>query len=320
MPPVAVISVWPAPAQPLRQRAAPALVELREHVVEQQERRRRAALGEQLGLREQEREHGQPLLSLRAVAAQVAPAGGDPDVVQVRPEPGRAALEILVEPRLESLRARRLGLVEQLAAGQPELGGALGERRPERRDRLVPRGDEQRPRAPRRAASRARPRRATTLRTSPGAAPRFAAPRPRRTPPAAPARAGKSRPSARSKYARRAAGPPLTTTSRSGVKTSVATSARSCSAARSGAPFSSARFASPGRSVSSISSFRPPRSPASSIRAASAPKRTSCASLRLRGEKPCVPTCSASSRFVLPAPFSPTASTSPGSRASSSEA
>ena len=33
--------------------------------------------------------------------------------------------------------------------------------------------------------------------------------------------------------------------------------------------------------------------------------------MRVRGEKPCVPTCSASSRFVLPAPFSPTTSTMP---------
>ena len=104
------------------------------------------------------------------------------------------------------------------------------------------------------------------------------------------------------------------------MKTSVDTSDRSCSAARSGAPFSFAFFASPGRSVTSIPSRDVPRSPASSIRAASAPKRTSCASLRLRGEKPCVPTCSASSRFVLPAPFSPTASTRPGWSSSSSEA
>ena len=102
---VAVISVCPSSAQPLRQRAAPALVELREHVVEQEQRRRRPAFREQLRLREQEREHGQPLLSLRAVAAEVAPAGRDPDVVQMRPEPGRAPVEILVEPRLESLRA-----------------------------------------------------------------------------------------------------------------------------------------------------------------------------------------------------------------------
>jgi hypothetical protein len=34
--------------------------------------------------------------------------------------------------------------------------------------------------------------------------------------------------------------------------------------------------------------------------------------LRVRGEKPCVPTCSDSSRFVLPAPFRPTTNTTPG--------
>jgi len=44
----------------------------------------------------------------------------------------------------------------------------------------------------------------------------------------------------------------------------------------------------------------------------------SCASARVRGEKPCVPTCSDSSRFVFPTPFGPTASTSPGCSSSSS--
>ena len=113
MPPVAVISVCPRPLSRSARSAAPSLVQLREHVVEQKKWRRRAAVGDQLRLREQEREHGQPLLSLRAVAAQVAPAGADPDLVQMRPEPGRAPLEILLEPRLESLGARRLGLVQQ---------------------------------------------------------------------------------------------------------------------------------------------------------------------------------------------------------------
>ena len=124
----------------------------------------------------------------------------------------------------------------------------------------------------------------------------------------------------RSKYARRTAGPPFTTASRSGVKTSVATSERSCSAARSGEPLTRARLPSPGRSVTWSSSGAPPRSPRTSTRAACSPKRTSCASERVRGEKPCVPTCSASSRFVLPAPFGPTASTSPGSSPSSRRA
>ena len=50
------------------------------------------------------------------------------------------------------------------------------------------------------------------------------------------------------------------------------------------------------------------------------PKRMSCASWRVRGEKPWVPTCNDSSRFVFPAPFAPTTSTRPGSRSRSSRA
>src|SRR5207342_293392 len=55
-----------------------------------------------------------------------------------------------------------------------------------------------------------------------------------------------------------------------------------------------------------------PRRPATAARAPSSPNRTSCASVRVRGEKPCVATWIASRRFVLPTPFGPTASTSPG--------
>ena len=63
----------------------------------------------------------------------------------MRSEPGRASVKILVEPRLESLGARRLGLVEQRASGQPELRSPLGKRRLERRDHLMPRGNEHGP-------------------------------------------------------------------------------------------------------------------------------------------------------------------------------
>ena len=59
--------VWP-PAARSRERCAGGRVELREHVVEQEQRRDAAPLGEQLGLREQEREHREPLLPLRAEA------------------------------------------------------------------------------------------------------------------------------------------------------------------------------------------------------------------------------------------------------------
>ena len=54
------------------------------------------------------------------------------------------------------------------------------------------------------------------------------------------------------------------------------------------------------------------RRPLNATRAAVSPKRISCASWRVRGENPCVPTWSDSSRFVLPAPFRPTTSTTPG--------
>src|SRR5580765_4504711 len=105
---------------------------------------------------------------------------------------------------------------------------------------------------------------------------------------------------------------------RSGVNTSVDTAERSCSAARSTAPFSRARFPSPGRIVSSISSCTSPRRPVTAARAPSSPNRTSCTSVRVRGEKPCVATWIASRRFVFPTPFGPTASTSPGRTARSS--
>ena len=50
----------------LTQRAAAALVELRERVVEEEQWRHAAALSDQLGLGEEEREDGEPLLTLRA--------------------------------------------------------------------------------------------------------------------------------------------------------------------------------------------------------------------------------------------------------------
>ena len=95
-----MITVWPRPATALGQHAAAARVELREHVVEQEQRRRR----EQLGLGEEEREHRQPLLALRAEAAQLAAGGSDREVVEVRAEPGRPAREVGVEARLERRR------------------------------------------------------------------------------------------------------------------------------------------------------------------------------------------------------------------------
>ena len=99
--PVAVTIVCPIGADSLTQRAAAALVELRERVVEEQERRHAAALADQLGLGEEQREHGEPLLALRAERAEVAVAAPDRDLVQVRAGAGRAPLEVAGEPLLE---------------------------------------------------------------------------------------------------------------------------------------------------------------------------------------------------------------------------
>ena len=213
-------------------------------------------LGDHLRLGEQEREHGQPLLALGAEAPQVPLSRADRDVVEVRPETGDAALQIALEPRLERRHGRRLAAVVERGARQAELVRTLGKDRREQRDRL------------RRDATRAAPRVATCS-VHGATASRVEAPNETRRsaafrcPTAAAyssgsaARLGSSRLSDRSKYARRAAGPPLTTASRSGVKTSVATSPRSCSAERSGAPFSFARFPACCCSVTSSSTGAP---------------------------------------------------------------
>ena len=104
------------------------------------------------------------------------------------------------------------------------------------------------------------------------------------------------------------------------MKTSVATSRRRSSDDASREPFSSARFGSVADRRTRSAVETPARVPSIPIAAAGVPKRISCASLRVRGEKPCVPTCSDSSRFVLPVPFRPTTRTTPGARARSAVA
>src|SRR5439155_18738123 len=87
----------PHTRDPLCEHTAPAKVELREYVVEQEQRRR----VEQLCLREQQREHRQPLLALRAELAQVEIAARDQHVVEMRTETGRPTLEVAGKPRVE---------------------------------------------------------------------------------------------------------------------------------------------------------------------------------------------------------------------------
>ena len=81
----------------LAQRLSPLGVELREHVVEEDERPDAASLDERVGLRQDESEDGDPLLPLRAVATKLAAACEERDLVEVRPEPGDAPLEVLLE-------------------------------------------------------------------------------------------------------------------------------------------------------------------------------------------------------------------------------
>ena len=251
-----------------------------------------AAQVEQLRLGEEQREHGEPLLALRAELAQVAAAARDQHVVEVRARgPSTPRSRSRGEPRLERRDRRRLARRRRAAR---RAGRA---RRRARRSRAQAPSSAA-PRVPRRA------RRPSSATRSVHGVERVA----RREPQLDPAERGvplrergdvvlrqrrrapaQSRPSTRSKYARRAAGPPLTTASRSGVKTSVANSRRSDSADGSRAPFSRASFACAVRAASPTP--RPGACAArrrSSTRPAVSPKRISCASWRVRGEKPCV--------------------------------
>ena len=103
---VAVTSVCPSPGHEVREHSPARRVELGEDVVEQQKRRHGAALGEESGLGEEQRQERQALLALRAEAAQVARAGEQAHVVQVRARTRRSALDVPLEPRLRAPRRR----------------------------------------------------------------------------------------------------------------------------------------------------------------------------------------------------------------------
>ena len=204
----------------LGEHAAAAGVELREHVVEEEKRRR----GQQLGLGQQQREHGEALLALRAELAQVAVAARDRTSCEMRAEPGRAALDDRASSRASSASTRRrLTVVAELP---PRAGRA---RRRARRIRppapisvVAARGDQRRRRARPRcsvhgssACAAARP---SCTRRSAGVPLRERREVLLRQPGPRGPRGGR----ARGRSTRGApAGPPFTTASRSGVKTSV---------------------------------------------------------------------------------------------------
>src|SRR5205807_8757459 len=110
--------------------------------IEQKQRRHAAALGDQLRLGEQQREHCEPLLALRAEAAELAAAGGEHHVVEMRAGSGHTTFQIAVGAGVESRDGRRLTVISQLRIREAELAGSLGERRAEKRKRLSARVDE----------------------------------------------------------------------------------------------------------------------------------------------------------------------------------
>ena len=118
-----------------RQTLAPGRVELGHDVIEEHQRRR-GADRERVALREQQREQGDPLLSLRSEGAERSVRVQEHQVVAVRSVRGEAALEVapsslaqLGSQAIRVIRAAAWCVAELGRLGQPELGGALGEGR-----------------------------------------------------------------------------------------------------------------------------------------------------------------------------------------------
>src|SRR5262249_35006483 len=121
---------------------AAARVEFREDVVEQKKRRDARALLDRLGLGEEESKERQPLLALGAEAPEVAAAGGEDDVVEMRPQRGGSAPEVAIKRCGEALRRRRIALVAKRDFAEAQFGCARFEGWLEQRERLETSGDE----------------------------------------------------------------------------------------------------------------------------------------------------------------------------------
>src|SRR5439155_18718299 len=125
-----------------RENSPPLRIELRENVIEKKEWRRAGPVDDQLRLREQQPQDGQPLIALRAERRQIASVRDDADLVQVGAGTGPASLEVARVPRLERLHRRRIDVVYERRSGEPELAGPLRKRRREQGKRLASRLDE----------------------------------------------------------------------------------------------------------------------------------------------------------------------------------
>jgi hypothetical protein len=117
-----------------RQHLAPSRVELGQDVVEEEQRRRR----QQLCLGQEERQHGESLLALRAELAQVAVTARDRHVVEVRAGAGRPALQVARESRVEVCDGGRLRVVGEPRFLEQKLARAGGEAGREELQGLAP--------------------------------------------------------------------------------------------------------------------------------------------------------------------------------------
>src|SRR5439155_10123218 len=98
-------------------------------VVEEEQRRSGTPLRQQLGLGQEQRQDGHSLLALRAVAPEVAAAGRDSNVVEMRPEAGRTSLEITIQTCVQLIRRRCVAFVCEQRTLEPQLRRALGKER-----------------------------------------------------------------------------------------------------------------------------------------------------------------------------------------------
>ena len=130
--------------KPLGQGPAAALVELREHVVEQQKRRRRPAFREQPASASSSERTASRCSPCDPNRRRSRPSVVDSDVVEMGPEAGRPAIEVIVQLASRPPR-RRVRLVHELRSGQAELRRPLGERRREKVDGLRAARDERLP-------------------------------------------------------------------------------------------------------------------------------------------------------------------------------
>ena len=281
-------------AQQLDEPLAAQRVELAHDVVEQHQRRGPALGGQHAALGQQQRQQPEPLLAARPVGAQLAAGAAEHELVAVRAVAGEAALEVGVDAlgELGGQLLRRLGAASAAGRRAPRRPRA---RAPRRARRTAGRS---RSTAAARSAASATPWRASSA-SHAGSEPRPARPARiaaeqrvalrrarRRRRGACRTRAGHSAAITWSRCARRSAGAPSTSSSRSGRKTE--TSGRAAASVRrsTGAPSTCRRFASPGSKPTVMRCASPSRSASSSSRATPAPKRTTSRSFAVRHERP----------------------------------